>query len=433
LKTKYFLYYVSLYGGTAFILKIFGLGLFIWLARTLSTDDYARFSLMYTAQVGVVVFSSSGIMEVVSGELKNFQSRNQRQYLMTLAHSSFIPFLFLTVLLVLTFYIGFIGTENAIVIFVIGVGALLSYATIQSKIQRLQEKHINSLCYSFLVPLFGFIGGWLAFYFDPTVQSFFSGSFFFLLISLMYLWILKTGFNDFILDYKELDIIYKKIFPFIVISIFGWLGSYGNNYFINIILTKSDVAKFTFLLSVSAAIQILITAVNQVWSPYFYRIMQQLSFAEVNNKTNRMFHWLSIFIGISIAIMIYFYSIVVSIIGGNALAYQSMELELLIMSIVYVTTVPWWHLNAYYIFHSKGKELMRITLISSLVSTAVWVCLMLVLGPIGIYIGFFMQYVIRTAWIIKSSRRYWSNIAISWSGIFMGLLIASSSTLLSTY
>jgi O-antigen/teichoic acid export membrane protein len=429
MKTKSFIYYISLYGGSAFILKLFGLGVFLWLARILSTEDYAIFSLMYTAQVGIIVLASSGIMEVVGGELKFFQKKDQRQNLMALAHSAFIPLLFITLLVFIVFFPLLIDYDNSVIFLVIGVGALLSYASIQSKIQRLQEKHINSLYYSFLVPLLGLIGGFLAFYIDSTVQSFFFGSFFALFIVLIILWNLQLGFNKFIFDSRVVDVIYKKISPFIVIAVFGWLGSYGNNYFINIILTMPDIAKFTFLLSFSAAMQIIITAVNQVWGPYFYRIMQELSFDQVNKKTKRMYYWLSIFAGLGVALMIYSYSLVVSIIGGNAIAYQSLEYELLMMSIVYITTIPWWHLNGYYIFHSKGNELMRITLISSLVSTAVWIFLMSTLGSIGIYIGFLMQYIIRTAWIIKSSKQYWSNITIAWDGILIGLIISLSSIL----
>ena len=72
--------------------------------------------------------------------------------------------------------------------------------------------------------------------------------------------------------------------------------------------------------------------------------------------------------------------------------------------------------------HGEGRELMRIVLVTSAIGLAAWVTLMWVLGPVGVYIGFFSQMVLRTLGIFIAARKKWP-IAIAWDGVVAGVLL----------
>jgi hypothetical protein len=65
---------------------------------------------------------------------------------------------------------------------------------------------------------------------------------------------------------------------------------------------------------------------------------------------------------------------------------------------------------------------MRIVLVTSIMGIAVWLVLMWLLGPIGIYVGFLTQMLLRSVGITIAARRYW-DVRVSWDGVAAGILM----------
>ena len=109
-------------------------------------------------------------------------------------------------------------------------------------------------------------------------------------------------------------------------------------------------------------------------------------------------------------------------IGGNLAAYQSKDLELFLMIISYIFLIPWWHCHNYFIVNGKGDELLKVSLLTSLVGIVVWAMLMIIVGSLGIYIGFIFQMFIRAIGIVLAARKHWA-VTIAWEGVAGGCLV----------
>jgi O-antigen/teichoic acid export membrane protein len=396
------------------------------MARSLPIAEYASFGLFYALQAGLAAFVLAGIVEVSVGLTKNSGGPKYREYVYRLANTAFffmaMAFIALA-LLVFWLFADDSSSNVSVVLATILGGIALGYSSLQSQIVRLQERHFDSLCFNFLVPLAGWLGGGIGLLMYQSVGSFFAGSAIGVLSGLLILWFVGIG------DYRQADklgeskLILLSLPPFLLMAGLGWLSGYGNNYLINYLLAAEDVAKFTFLLSLSAAMQLIASSLNLVWAPHFYRIAEQLPFGQVEKKNRTVFAWLGIVMGIAAAVLVCLFSPVLSLIGGNLAMYQSMGFELFLMSCAYIFLLPWWHCYNYFILHGKSHDLLRVSLITSLVGIAIWTMLMVALGPLGIYLGFLAQMVIKALGMALAARKHWA-VTVAWEGVVGGCLVA---------
>lgn len=426
LNTNRLVLFSGLYGATATALKLVGFFVFLWMAQSLPIAEYASFGLFYALQAGLAAFVLAGIVEVSVGLTKNSEGPKDREYFYRLANTAFLVMAMAFIVLALLVFWLFANDSSSNVSVVLATilgGIALGFSSLQSQIVRLQERHFDSLCFNFLVPLAGFLVGGIGLYMYQSVGSFFAGSTIGVISGLLILWVAGIG------DYKQAEIlgdsrlILAPLPPFLLMAGLGWLSGYGNNYLINYLLVTEDVAKFTFLLSLSAAMQLIANSLNLVWGAHFYRIAEELPISQVEEKNRAVFRWLGIVMGIAAAVLVCLFSPVLSLIGGNLAIYQSMGFELFLMSVGYIVLLPWWHCHPYFILYAKGPELFRVLLITSVVGIAGWAVLMIWLGSLGVYLGFLFQMVIRALGVYLSAKKYWP-LTISWEGIAGGCLIA---------
>ena len=418
-------YYAGLYTASAGLLKLVGFFLFFWLARILSVDDYARFGLFYSLQTGLMTFGLVGIVEAVIGLLKVHRSVEEQRALFAAANSALCVTLVSSIvfaLFVIVIFINPLEISFLTLACVLVSGALMAYSTLQSQIVRLQEKHLSSLCFSFVLPLAGLVGSLVAFYHERTVQSVFLGSAIGLFISLAGLWISRVGFYGIADRLVEVRPILLRVTPFIAIAFLGWLGGYGNNYVITYIFKPKEVAKFTFALGLSSIMQLIASALNQVWSPRFYRITHELPLDDVEKKNRRFYSLQGVALGFVGGSGIALFPSTIKVFGGNLVAYQSMNLELFFLFSSYVLLSPWWHCHNYFLAYDKGPSVMRVILITSVIGIIAWLMLMWQLGTIGIYIGFMTQMLLRSAGILFVAKKYWP-VKMSWAGVTIGMLM----------
>jgi len=210
--------------------------------------------------------------------------------------------------------------------------------------------------------------------------------------------------------------------PFAVVAFLGWLGGYGSNYLIRLVLQANEVARFTFALSLCSVMLLVAGALNQVWCPRFYRLIRDEPFASIELKNRRFYRVLGVALGLSGGFVTIAYPWVIPILGGNLRNYQHMTLELALLFSSYVILVPWWHCQNHFLANGMGSAILKITVVTSIVGITALLLLMWLLGPIGIYLGFFTQMFLRTGAIVLEARRHWP-VQISLSGVGVGLMM----------
>lgn len=420
--------YAGLYTISAGFLKLAGFVLFMWLARTLSVDNYANLGLLYSLQTGVTTFGLVGIVEAIVGLLKSLSSLEDRQKLFAAANSAFIFTLSISLVILSVSYETLNTGSNKTqltLLYVMFSGGLLAFASLQTQIVRLEEKHLASLCFNFVLPFAGLVGSSLAFYYFRTVSSFYWGTAIGLSISLAVMLSCRVGFYDFTKNKKDIYPILKRTAPFVIVAFLGWLSGYGNNYIINFYFEPKEVAKFTFALSLSSIMQLIATALNQVWSPRFYQYVRELSFESLEEKNRQFFRLQGLAMGFIGGLVLALFPLFTKLGGGNLGSYQTMNLELLCLFSSYVFLSPWWHCSNYFLAHDHGSSIMKITLLTSVIGISIWLILMWQLGSIGIYIGFMTQMLIRSVGIALAAKRRWP-VRICWDGVVGGILLTFS-------
>jgi O-antigen/teichoic acid export membrane protein len=415
----------GLYAGSAILLRLAGFLVFLWLARALAVADYAGWGLLYALQTGIATFGLTGVIEAVVGLLKERSSADARQSLFSAANMAFLIVGAVTVILAMFFFWGVARSHTPFltVALAIGSGMLLAYASLQAQIVRLEEKHIASLCFNFVVPLAGFLGSAIAFYFMRSVAAYFAGLAVGAGFSLAGALVIGMGFLPSTSYHRDLYPILSRVHPFIFVGLIGWLSGYGTNYLINVFFAPLQVARFTFVFSLSAVMQLIATSMNQVWSPRFYQMIHEAPVADIERRNRLFFQIEALALGFVGAGMLVVYPFAIRLLGGNASHYADMRPELFLLILGYVVTVPTWHAQNYLLAFDKGALIRDVHIVTGIVGAIVGIFLMWKIGPMGIYISFLIQMLLRSTGMFIAARRNWP-VRLAWQGIGIGMLVA---------
>lgn len=419
------MWYAAIYGGSAALVKAAGFLLFVWLARSMSVEEYGKFGLLYALQTGLATLAIAGIYESVVGLLKQHNNPQARTQLLESANVAFVVLGAVSTSLVLLLFglLVFFSDQSLQGLgSTILAGLLMSFLSLQATLVRLEERHVASLSFGLAGPLAGLGGGYIGFLIGHSVASFFLGSAIFLSVSLIGFRLFRVGFYGMASRMKTAYPIFVRIAPFIAIAFLGWLSGYGTNYFVQVFFISDEVARFTFVFSLASILQLVASALNQVWSPRFYKIAHEQPAHLVEKKNMRFFRWQGVAMGSVGGAVIALFPPAIDMVGGNLVAYRTMTVELLLLFAAYVISVPWAHVQNYFLLHGHGRELMSIVFRTSAIGVTIWLLLMALLGPIGIYVGFFVQILVRTVGAVKNAKRRWL-ITIAWDGVVVGLML----------
>lgn len=414
-----------LFLGSALMLRGIAFALSLWLARSLSVFDFARWGLLYAVQTGLTAFGTVGIVEAVI----SLQSRQRGPTERLRLYSAAVPVFHISAAVSALIAMSLLGAmwprfreDLFAIITAVASGVLLAYALLQSQLIRLDEKHIDSLYFSFGMPFVGLLCSGAALSFRGTVESFYIASTLGLLLAMGLCRAGRVGYSGESAGRAERIEIQSRIPPYLVIALFGWLSGYGNNLVIGAFFEAEQIARFTFAMSVGTMLQLIATSLNQVWGPRFYRIIHSESFAEVERKNRHFFALQSIGLGCIGGAILALLPAVLPALGGNLAYYSTMRWELFFVMIAYVCLTPWWHCNNYYLAYDKGRNVRDIVLVTSAIGLGAWLLLMYSLGELGIYAGFFVQMLIRSVGIFLFARRNW-DVKMVWPSIAAGGLI----------
>lgn len=422
---KRFVFLATSYAGSAGFLRALGFALTLWVARTLSVDEYAAWGLCYAIQTGIASFSIVGITESVVGLLQPQNGPEERKGLFAAGNGAFGVTATAAVVVSAVIGIFFMRRHNAVgwtLPSVLVSGAVIGYSSLQSQFSRLEERHFRSIGFNFIVPVAGVIGSLGFFLADRSVKSFFLGSAAGLLAgtALMGGGVYGVSFRD-----QQRRKILQRIWPFVAVACFGWLAGYGSNFIINEFFAPDQVARFTFALTIGSVMNLLASAFNQVWSPRFFVITRSEDMEFVERKNWRFFTLLSMLLGAVGCLTLVLLPPVLGWMGGNLAFYGSMRLELFFVFGAYVCLGPWWHCQNYFIAYDKGINIMNSVVVTGIIGMTVWVLMMKLIGPQGIYAGFCSQAVIRMFGLVLAARKHWT-LRIAWAGLFVGMILLTS-------
>jgi O-antigen/teichoic acid export membrane protein len=256
-----------------------------------------------------------------------------------------------------------------------------------------------------------------------SIEAFFMGGAVGMALSLGFLGAVRCVILGHIRGRGWVPEVLHRLPPYILITLLGWLSGYGNNFIVNEFFQREEVARFTFALSVGAVLQLTASAMNQVWSPRFYHLTFVQPLDVVEQKNHKFFFGMALCLGLLAAGCLAALRPILLAIGGNLSVYASMSVEVFWILAAYVVTVPSWHCQNYLLAHGKSVELMRATLVTGVIGIAAWVLLMWALGPIGIYVGFFLQTTVRSAGYVLTTKKFWP-VQVAWTGVGAGILLA---------
>lgn len=426
-------HFALLFAGSAAVLKLLGFLLSLWIARAMIPEQYGIWGLAFAIQIGIGTFGMVGIQESVIGMLKEHTSQPDRSHLYAASMRAYLVTLAITLIVSFCVIDVSLGWKSINALGFTGVivsGSLMALASLQAQIARLEEDHLTSLVFSFIIPLAGVGGSAMAFNLIPSVDAFFAGSGLGMLLATASFYRCLRGLtpatsNVAFTSYK----LVRRLSPFVIVAFFGWLSGYGQSLFVNHLFGLEDVAKLTFLLTTGAVLQLLTSALNQVWAPRFYSLIHSnQDNDEVERLNHRFYSAQSIALGVFAAICVAVMPYLLDYVGGQLIVYRHMQAELLLIFAGYIVLVPWTHCQNYLLVHDKGKSLMYVVLISSVIGLAGWIVLMALLGPLGIYLGFFIQMVLRSIGISISVRQW--PVRLSWGATVIGIFVACSGLLL---
>lgn len=424
---KRYVYFAGLYAGSAALLKAGGFLLSLWMARTLPVAEYGAWGLLYAFQTGLTTFGLVGILEAVVGLLRSHDTPEARRALFGGATGAFLVTISASLIIAIAIAPFVLGQRIGLLAIacVLVSGALLAFAALQAQIVRLEERHLASLGFNFGVPLVGLASSTAWFIAERSAQSFFVGSAVGLVVAMAALWRAgKVEAYSVARHGEQRRQVMARLAPYVVVAFFGWLSGYGNNFVVTSLFPATEVARFTFALSLGSVMQLVASALNQVWSPRFFLITQSEPFDTVEDKNRRFFFSQSVVLGLIAALSIVLLPPLLKALGGNLAFYASMKLELFFVFAAYIVLSPWWHCHNYFLAYDRGPSVMNIVLITSAVGIVLWLALMWLLGPLGIYIGFFSQMVVRSIGIVLFARGFWP-VRVGWGGVATGMLVAS--------
>lgn len=430
-----FAFVAGAYAGTAAVLKGVGFLVFLWMARLLPVADYARFGLMFALQSAIVMLATAGLVEAAIGIWAGNKSGALHQQLHSTSNYSFalltIPAgIIATALGTYLVHSGSASSVDLIWVFVSGV--LLAFFSLQSSLFRLDEKHWTSMAFNFAAPLGGLLSAISGFLFAHTLTAFFFCYAVGLGLAAVILAALRIGCYSFRADSPTFRRMQGAVLPFALIAAIGWLSGYGNTYLVSFFFDAAHVARFTFAYTLSSIMQLVATALNQVWSPIFYRLIREPADRGAEAGSRRFFRFQGAALGTVGAILLVALPIAQRHFGGNLTNYQSLNLELFLLLAAYSVSIPWWHSQNYFYAFGKGRELMGISVVGSAAGFCALFAAMWLFGVLGVYVGFLLQMLIRAGTALYSARAAW-RVSSMWDGVtisvailVVGLIVARS-------
>jgi O-antigen/teichoic acid export membrane protein len=287
-------------------------------------------------------------------------------------------------------------------------GVLGGYFQMQSAIWRIEERHTYAVLLGFFPPFAAFVIAFITFFRFRTLESVFLSMV--SAMSLIFIWLLIKGLvpTAIQLNLSSSTSVRKNIAPYVVVAILTWTVGYGSTYLVKSLLTLEAVAAFVFVYTISSALQIVATSLNQVWSPRFFSLAQQQTIIELEVHNHRFFLIQGFCLGFISALVLFLYHPILNFFGGNLLQYQNNLSGLAWLLAGYIASIPWWHSQNYYYLNKKSVSFMNGVMISTSVGLIFWLIAISIWSVEGVYYGFFTMMLLRSLILWFRAKQLWA-------------------------
>jgi O-antigen/teichoic acid export membrane protein len=383
--------------------------LFIFfLATILTPSEYADFGILFALQAGMTSFGTVGILENTTSRLKTHNSVHRLSVLFRRMSGLTIISMSCSLIALIPFIYILVRVEYNLIAFIaITLGAINSFAIMQAAFLRLENKHSRSLFFNGVIPFCSLLGLSFGVWFTKEIGSIFTfglvGAFIPLLL-LIFKRITYIGPLPRINRSIKESVAFA---PFLIMAIFGWLSGYGMNFFIDFKFESKHVASFTLLFTIASICQLLANSLNMVWGPHFYKMFCDKNMVYAEDRNKFFYTLLALTLGITGFILVSLLPLVFNEIGGQLGRYAGFRLELSLLIIGYILCIPWWSGQNYYLVAGYNSEFMRLSIFSGALGLILWISCMLALGPVGIFVGFTFQMVVKSVTMWICCNRHW--------------------------
>jgi len=409
------------------------------LAALCTKQQYGDAGILLAVQQAISVLVLSGLVESCTSLLNRYRAESDLQ---TLFSQSQILLLF-TALLVSTLYLFslktilasyFRDTSILVHICVLCTGILLARLNLNSNLHRLDERHKASLSLKAMpiVLCYGFgIAGILLL--RNKLNGFFIGS----LIGLMSAevltrWVSHDEVADPALstDGKTLSLLVQGALPMLPIIVVNWFVGYGANFLIGENFSKSEIAEFTFALTLNAMLLLSLNSINQVWSPRFFKIAYEHTPEALESLNGIMSGAMLLIVSVVIGTILLFYVSALHAFGSNLQNYTGLHPYLLLTFASFIILTLYYRCINHFYLYNEQYVYMKIFIISGAIGLPMWWLMMKYMGRPGIYCGYCLCMILRALFVFIYAQRKW-GVRVTAEEIPAALVIATAGYALS--
>ena len=364
----------------------------ILIARNLSIQEYSMFGSCTHKQVAITLLSA-GYIEIAINKSFKTTSENKKIYKKIIFSAFRVSLIFFALFLFVIFIVNALNLsslDSPSYILAMSGGIIGSYLLIFSRINRLEEKHMKAIALLHFPLILSFVLGiFLIFFKGNYAIMFFIGSTIGFFISLFILIKFFWGYikNNFKVSIEDTLRINKEIRPYQFVALLGWIGGYGNVFIIKIFLEDLSVAKYTFLYTLGGIMLLAANSLNQVWSPYFYRISKTMKHSFIENTSYSYYTLLAFILSAIACLIVLLFKPLLMFFGGNLNIYSNYVFELALVFGSFIIYTPVWHCRNHLYLKTDGVEILRLSIFSNLSGLIIMILLIYFFKDIGIYIG----------------------------------------------
>lgn len=414
--------------------KLTQFAVFAVLAATLSVSEFSAFGQFYALVTLLGAFAPAGVGERTMSLLKSSDLAEMRTILMrdslglTIAQ---VGVFFLLFLVVGVLYLDLESNREKCMLFLaLALGSIAAFWYSQSFLFRLENRLRHSLVALngyIITTAFGMMAGSLI---VGNSIGVFSGG---LVVSSAFsvVAVLASGIRFTIWSPKRLWRVLPELMPYKAIATFGWIAGYGINLLIVYMVAAEHIAAYTFLFSISSIAQLVASSINSVWLQRFValHLAGNCTAAAI---ANRRFYSASAGVVAAISCVVLVAARFAPSGFGAVDIYLNKLSALAWLFAAYVITSVYTYAAQHFYVAARGAELMRLIAMAGIIGLGIWVACIMAFGPIGIYVGFFMNTLVKSAVIWIAARRKWQlggvwsiSLTLSATVIVIGYFVES--------
>lgn len=421
-----FAVYSSLYAGASLAQKGVVMLLMLWLARVLSTEQYAAFGLLYAVQTGFTALAAAGIVEQVVA--RRHQASDTAPGSHRLANRLFVAQgTGLGLIAIGAMAVVPSGSPVALTdaLWALAGGGITALALLDAGLARLDHDHRASLMLGAGVPAVGTLGAWLAVLWRADNGAFFMG---YALGATLAMALARASLSRAApapTGSLPLAAGFRQNLPYLAVGVMMWLSGYGNLWIVDQWFPSETVAQYTLAFTLASVMQIAANAMNQVWAPRHYDLIRSQPPRVVEDRCRRYYLLLGLVVSAVAIVVFVALPLALEIGGGNLSRYTNIRHGMLWLFAGYALSIPWWHAQNLFVVHGAGDALMRVLGWSTALGVLAWAAAMHLFGVPGLYMGYALMMGVRSLAVWWVASRRWGT-ELRWEGATLACLILFS-------